>query len=198
MEVSSKNWGFFNLEIDVTAPIEALAMLRQASMRSINISVKSCRCYHSLKGDFTRLVPSHPVSLLPGIGPQYAKRLREHNICTIADLSRMPSDPQGRVVRQQLLEIIRKDKGMLTEEILTDAINHAQAIMGGRNKRGVEAVAPDSNNSATNKWRRTMSPVRSVPTIQREFRLFFCCYILLFVCLFVLKIDNLCNGHCCS
>eukprot|EP00301_Raphidiophrys_heterophryoidea_P004484 c11944_g1_i1.p1 GENE.c11944_g1_i1~~c11944_g1_i1.p1 ORF type:complete len:955 (-),score=191.22 c11944_g1_i1:1367-4231(-) len=130
MQVSSKNGGYFVLECELQSPVSFVSRVQK--VRTQNITIMSCRLYNQRKsGSFSRLSGLDPVSKLPGIGRQYHLRLCEAGLRTIQDLASLPDSPEGRAIRQQLLDKIRKDQGSLTEAKFLDYIKTAKAIVSG-------------------------------------------------------------------
>jgi hypothetical protein len=123
-EVSSKNWGFFALEIEVT---NTHSILKETIVRSSPIVVKSCRCYHSLKGNLDRLLPSHSTDHLPDLGGPLAKKLRDVGINTIADMA-CKSEQEIAALQKNITEgFVEKDRCRAVT-ILTEAFQQARDI----------------------------------------------------------------------
>eukprot|EP00298_Acanthocystis_sp_HF-20_P006351 c1623_g1_i1.p1 GENE.c1623_g1_i1~~c1623_g1_i1.p1 ORF type:complete len:317 (-),score=15.34 c1623_g1_i1:146-1096(-) len=117
--VSSKNGGFFVLEVKVNPQTHSKVSI--SPFRSTPFTVLSSRLIHQQKGSFSDLLPHNSISMMPGIGILYTKMFASIGLKTISDLA--------GVSFNQLNDMLRIDKGNLTKLRLEGYVLHAQEIL---------------------------------------------------------------------
>jgi hypothetical protein len=126
--VSSRNGGHFKFECTVQTP-EAITCIGKLQFASSEFQILSERLITDRKVDsILQLSASDNLSRVPGIGKKYTSKLREQGIYTVHDLSTLDSSPSARDVRVNLLAMIRKDRGALTEQKFSELIRDAKTV----------------------------------------------------------------------
>eukprot|EP00299_Pterocystis_sp_00344_P016204 c8127_g1_i1.p1 GENE.c8127_g1_i1~~c8127_g1_i1.p1 ORF type:complete len:807 (-),score=190.27 c8127_g1_i1:20-2416(-) len=126
LKVSSKHGDFFQFQAVLHSPTHLVNYV--ASSVSPQIVIKSVRLFRTVKsggpGEERVLCSSDQVSDMPGIGRQYSARLKLCHVETIADLAALTVDQVGNIV-----SIVRKEKGNLTQEKLWVCVREAKDIV---------------------------------------------------------------------
>jgi len=125
--VSSKRGNFFNLEAHITHP--QLVSGNVASATSENLVVLSCRLFHNPKRPLQELSSDDALSKMPGIGRLYAERFASSGVRSIRQLADIPLGPEGRETRVRFLQLLRRDKGTMTEQRMVEYIQQAIDIV---------------------------------------------------------------------
>jgi len=140
-KVSSKNGGFYRLEASVIAPDAVSQQVR--AVRSDKITILSCRLFNCRKRSISKLHPTDSVSKLPGIGRAYGERLTVLGISTLQDLASLPvgDDSVSKQRRHEILDRIRKDKGIMVDSKFVSHIKTAKEICDVKNATPISVDA---------------------------------------------------------
>jgi predicted flap endonuclease-1-like 5' DNA nuclease len=125
--VSSRNGGSFYFDFSVKASADA-QLSQGVKTKSPEFRVLSERLKNEAKAEsIFDLQADAPLARVPGIGKKYAARMTEFGLHTIQDLAAMNlMDP---AIRKQLLDIVRRERGALTEIKLDALCRDAQLVV---------------------------------------------------------------------
>jgi len=119
--VSSRFGGTFQLEFNVVENPQIV------NVRTPSIVVLSERLRADAKvASILELQPSDSLSRAPGIGKKYAERMAEIGVKTVQDLAAV-----DETKRKEIIEIVRKARGQLTDARLAALCAGAKTVVSG-------------------------------------------------------------------
>jgi hypothetical protein len=117
--------GKFKLHFDINATSQ---IAQTEPFISPAITILSTRLFHNPKASFDRLLPSHPLYMMPGIGRLYSQRFGSMGISTIQQLASIVVSAMSEDDQRDMMEKLRKDKGTMTRAKLEEYVNQAREI----------------------------------------------------------------------